>query len=601
MQVAGIKPKYDTIMLFFRCLISSLLLIVFSLLSCSSDSAYPYTTLKDDPYKTRLYRLPRGVKLYIARMAERPRMAAALCMPSVASDTLNHLYESSVYSSDYRLLFAQIGSNVSSVTDCDGSVVVYNDIPSNELENWAVIMQGSFSALPDSLSIILFGDVVYDEAVATLSRSFSEQRLYTSSSASCTDNANSILPYVRGRFLNGGSGEKCRKMVNFSDVRPNVKSHIKLLESPPAKVLFPDTDRLNISSASKQPKMIVAENSDTLYTFILRTRLKKLPPSMLTHIKDYYSTSLSDKKDSSAPVTHIKIDKHVGSIEFSLTGCFRNMHQDVSCALSMWKRLADGDKFYKYLLANNAAVQSSKINNENIALQASYYAAGGKRLCGMREIAMYSMNALFSQSSEMLFCGKNADKAYSLLHSQLNGTASLQAADFSAVGDSAVRILLLPADIDNVTTITLRQPFASVEDFAAMALFNKAVALSNASPATRFYPNGALLSTGTDVPFVRAAFDAAKSYLLYECSTRGNNGVSLIEEYLFSRERGYGSSQLYDALISLSFSDVKDFYLRHSENPDTQLIISRESNLNLRELKTRDRVVYLTFDELFGY
>lgn len=589
-------------MLFFRCLLSSLLLMLFSLLSCSSDSGYPYTIVEGDPYNTRLYTLPAGVKLYIARTTEQARVEAALYMSSVASDTLGYLYSESVCSRDYPLLFARIGSDVSFVKDCHGSSIIYNNIPSNELENWAVLMCGSFSAFSDSLTIVLFGDVVYDDAVATMVRHFENvSRIPSSSAAAAVDDCNidekKLLETVRSQFLENPSSKSFKKIVSLSDVRSDAKNSIKLLPSPPAKVIFPDIDKLKIKSSQEQPRMVVVKSDEAHYTFTLRSRLKELPVSFLAHIKDYFDASLALEKDTATTVVHIKTDKNLHAVEFTVSGCSENMQQNVNQVILACKTLADGDKFYKYLLANTEAIDASKNNLENVAMQAATYIAGGKRLCSMYEIAKYSMDALFTSASEVYFYGKEDD---SLCLSMLNTLSTPSLCDFTSTNDSLARYFLLPANADSVTTVTFGDAYETVEDVAIISLFNKAATLSSTKPSTQFFNNGAMLSGGT-YALTREAFEAAKSFLLYDCSTYDGNGQSLFKEYISSNERGYTSDQFYDALMRLSFLDVEDFYARHKENAVTQLIIGRESSLNLRELKNNGRVVHLTPAELFGY
>lgn len=580
-------------MLFFRCLMPPLLLMLFSLLSCSSDSAYPYTVLKGDPYNTRIYSLPGGAKLYIARTADRPRVAAALCMHSVASDTLDALYRESVYSPEYPLLFAHIGSDVSSVSACGGSTIVCNNLPSNELENWAAIVQGTFATLPDTFSIVLFGDVVYDDAVSTLSRYFSGAR------TASDDVARALLENARENYYN--SSDDSRRVVASSDARPDAKNSIELLPSPPAKVLFPDADDLKIKESARRPKMVVAASDDSLFTFAVRARLQELPASFLVSLKEYFDASLVAEKDSISPAVRVTVEKNSRTVQISFTDRFENMQQSLSHALEKWKIIADGAKFYNYLLGHKDSVVAAKKDYGNIALQASGYAAGGERLCGQRKMAEYSMNALFAPSCEMLFCGKDADAAYSLLHNYLNDVARPEEEGCFSAEDSLPRYLLLPSDADSVATITLGGSYASVEDFAMMALFNKAAQLSGTGHVAQFYPNGALLSVGTCAPFTRKTFDAAKSFLLYECSKYGSDSLSLMAEYTLACERGYSSSQLYDALVTLSFSDVEHFYNHHIKASTAQFVISRESTLNVHELTSRGRVVHLTYDELYGY
>ena len=568
--------------------------MLFSLLSCSSDSAYPYTVLKGDPYNTRIYSLPGGARLYIARTADRPRVAAALCMHSVASDTLDALYRESVYSPEYPLLFARIGSEVSSVAECGGSAIVCNNLPSNELENWATLMQGTFATLPDTLSIVLFGDVVYDDAVSVLSRYFA------GASTASDDDAPSLLAHARENFYTL-SGDDGRRLLLPSEARPDAKNSINLLASPPAKVLFPDTDNLKIKESARRPKMVVAASDDSLFTFAVRARLQELPASFLVPLKEYLDASFAAGVDSAASSARVTIEKNSRTVELSFSGCSESIQQRLAHTLDKWKFIVDGEKFYKYLLGHKDAVAASKKDCENIALHSFDYTAGGERLCGLRKMAAYSMDALFAPSCEMLFCGKDADAVYSLQLNYLNDAVRPEKEDCSSAGDSLPRYLLLPADADTVATITLGGSYASVEDFATMALFNKAAQLSGTGHAAQFYPNGALLSLGASAPFTRKAFDAAKSFLLYECSKWGSDPLSLMAEYTATCERGYSSSQLYDALVGLSFSDVEHFYNHHIKISTAQFVISRESTLNVHELTSRGRVVHLTHDELFGY
>jgi hypothetical protein len=532
------------------------------------------------------------VKLYIAATDERPRVEAALCMPSVASDTLAALCKESVYSLEYPLLFASIGTQVSTVSDSRGAAIVCNNIPSNELENWAVMMQGTFALLPDTLSIYLFGDVVYDDAVTTLSRYFS------GSSAPSVDDA-SLVAYIRDKYY--AKDDDSQKLVTLSQTRLDAKNSIVLLVSPPAKVLFPDCDKLKIKESSGQPRMVAAENRDSLFTFAVRARLQELPASFLVLLNSYFDSSLSVEKDSLASVTRVKVEKGGGVVDFALSGSATNMQELVVGALERWKSLANGDSFYKYLLANGRDVAAAKKDFENISMQAALYANGSERLCGLREMAEYSMNRLFTPSGEMLFCGKDADKAYSLYLNSLRQPAAPRKSDFSFSGDTVPRYMLLPADTDSIATISLGGSYASVEDLAAMALFNKAAMLSSEEPATLFYSGGALFSADGQLPFTRKAFEAVKSFMLYECSTHGNDALSLIDEYAFSSLRGYTSLQLYDALMRLSFSDVEEFYNHHVASTTMQLVIGRGSSVDMHEFTSQGKVVLLTHDELFGY
>ena len=587
-------------MLFFRSFIPPLLLLLFSLLSCSSDGKYPYTIVEGDSYNTRLYRLPGGVKLYIARTTEQARVSAALYMPSVASDTLDNLYSEFLYSCDYPLLFARIGSEVSRVVDCEGSPIVYNNIPSNELQNWAVLMRGSFTVFPDSLSVVLSGDVVYDDAVAVITQCFQNVSFMQSSAADGADDAVALLAKVRTLFCNNVA-DGSKRIVTLSDICSDAKNSIKLLPSHPAKVIFPDVDKLTIKCADGKPRMVAAEAADTLFTFTIRTCLKEVPTSFLESIKEYFDASLATEKDSFAPAIQIYTDKIFHALEFSVSGSVENMQQTIIQAISIWKAAADGTKFYKYLLTNSGVLDAFKNSYENIAVQAAVYVAGGKRLCGLREMATYSMDALFSPSSELYFCGKGAVDAYSLYLKMLASDASPSMCDYSAPGDTVAHYLLLPVDADSIVTVILASSCASIEDYATIALFNKAASLSSTTPSAQFYPDGALLSTENSIPFTRETFEAAKSFLLYNVSTCVDGGLSLFKEYQLINEYGCSSSQLYGAFMRLDFSDAEDFYKRHQENSSTRLIIGRESSFNLRELNDKGKVVHLTSAELFGY
>ena len=160
------------------CNYISSILCMLLLLSCSSGGAYPYTTIDGDIYETRIYTLQNGTRLYLTKNDIQPRVAAALLLPAANSDTIEALYTPSVHSGDYAALFARIGSHGAYIVETGQGRAILTDIPCNEIENWATIMRGSFSALPDSFSIVISGDIIFDDVVATIEKQFSDIALY---------------------------------------------------------------------------------------------------------------------------------------------------------------------------------------------------------------------------------------------------------------------------------------------------------------------------------------------------------------------------------------------------------------------------------------
>ena len=155
-----------------------LLLLLLPLFSCGSDDAYPYTQIENDDYATRVYTLQNGVKLYLTQNDVAPRVALSLCFPSMTVAGLDTLYAPSRQSAEYPLLAARIGSNGAIVHEQGSSVLISDDIPASELENWSVIMRGTFRKFPAGLSVVVSGDIDFAEAVTLLRRHFADVPMF---------------------------------------------------------------------------------------------------------------------------------------------------------------------------------------------------------------------------------------------------------------------------------------------------------------------------------------------------------------------------------------------------------------------------------------
>ena len=138
-----------------------------------------------------------------------------------------------------------------------------------------------------------------------------------------------------------------------------------------------------------------------------------------------------------------------------------------------------------------------------------------------------------------------------------------------------------------------------------MQLFNMAARLALADSLCRYTTDGAYCTIGdkpaTKLPFDEQCFDAARSLLMYDLSTYGDTPQSAVREYLMQRRCGYSSSELYDAVCGISYSDVKDFHRWHSKASRTRIVAGKGSSSALRSLATEQGAVYITLDELFGY
>ena len=117
-------------------------LLLLSLLSCSSEKSHPYSMVEGAARPTRLYQLTSGIKIYITPEQEQPRTVAALCLPGTPAKELTALCSAAPLATDYPLCFAHIGTEPSLAAHINGSTVIHNNIPSNETENWTIIMRG---------------------------------------------------------------------------------------------------------------------------------------------------------------------------------------------------------------------------------------------------------------------------------------------------------------------------------------------------------------------------------------------------------------------------------------------------------------------------
>ncbi|MBR5277113.1 MAG: hypothetical protein IKU35_08275 [Bacteroidaceae bacterium] len=175
-----------------------LLLLLLPLFSCGSDDAYPYTQIENDDYATRVYTLQNGVKLYLTQNGVAPRVALSLCFPSMTAAGLDTLYTPSRRSAEYPLLAARIGSNGAVVHEQGSSLLISDDIPASELENWSIIMRGTFRKFPVGLSVVVSGDIDFAEAVTLLRRHFADVPMFEPSAValSSADDARWLLNAV---------------------------------------------------------------------------------------------------------------------------------------------------------------------------------------------------------------------------------------------------------------------------------------------------------------------------------------------------------------------------------------------------------------------
>lgn len=623
-------------------------LLLVALLSCSSHDGRPYTAIEGDPYATRLYRLPRGVKVFVTHNDVQPRATVALCLPSVACDTLERLLAPSTRSQKYRSLFASIGTDVCDVTEIHGSTIVSNDIPCNEIENWAHILSGSFLSLPDSAFFVVSGAVDAETAVAAIEKQISATpltptlatafdaatvdmqvaRLLSPSNPTPTELAkayNQKLLFgekdngfrtfaiaeavIRGAVWNDVYLRRERLKIldaaQLADSRrlPSIyrcgrmpeataaaENNITLLPSLPAPVIFPDADGLEISSANGT-KLICGEAGDTLFTLALRYSMPQLSPSFIGH----FAAWLDEKLGGTATV-----QADGAALQLNIEGIASNQQGSIKTLFAALDTILNNKNLYKQLCADNDAVAATKKPLDNIAEQFARYMNGGQSLQGTYDAAAHCVAAMLAPPSEILYSGRDSENILAAISKRLHvNEKPMQSA---APGDTVAAISLLPMDTEEFISIVAAPAAIGVADHASVLLFNKAASLAGASE--KHYPSGAYRFPGVvpgKIPFTREEFDASKLYLLYECSTQKVGGYSLAEEYLAACERGYTAAELYDALNSLDYYDVKEFHQRQTESRSPQLIIGRQSSIRQLNIAQQHTIIHLTSDELFGY
>lgn len=641
--------------------ISSLLCALFLLLSCSSGGAYPYMTIDGDPYRTRIYTLPSGTRLYLTKDDAQPRATAAILLPSVDSDSLERLYTPSVHSREYRSLLAQIGSHGTYITENRGGVALCNDIPCNEIENWAAIMRGTFSALPDSFSVVVSGNIAYDDVAAIIDRQFAGAALFPTAKMEHAANDDAHLLFalhpsatnmqrsahdgtlsdadvmslkenylfaladgfhdnrfrvrmiadalLRGAACNSAallagkldgidrqSLASAQKIYPIKALQPDVRSDamnsISLSPPMPVEIAFPDIAELN-------EKQTYSENMvKGISRVLLCVDYSGLPATFPALVARYLKESFLGS------VVHIEAAPLEKSLLLEFHATAENIGRVAEEAISRLADAADGEKFYGYLSKNSAMLSDGKLSVANIAAQAAGYTKGGKRITGLRALASASMQRIFSASSSLLAFGDKAESLLSSFKHHFKAAVSEGASSTAFADEALPGRMLVAMQCDTVYTIEAA-PVGGADEHIMMQLFNMASELACADSLCRYTTDGVCCAMGgavvSQLPFDEKCFDAARSLLMYDLSTYGDTPQSAVCEYLMQRRCGYSSSELYDAVCGISYSDVKDFHRWHSKASQAQIVAGKGSSATLRSLATEEGTVYITLDELFGY
>lgn len=640
--------------------ISSILCMLF-LFSCSSGGAYPYTTIDGDIYETRIYTLPNAARLYLTKNDIQPRVAAALLLPAANIDTIEALYTPSVHSSDYVALFARIGSHGAYTVETGQGTAILTDIPCNEIENWATIMRGTFAALPDSFSVVISGDIIFEDVVAIIEQQFSDVALYSTASSALGEDDTHLLfalhPYgntMRKRAKEGVltveeieslkenylfaladgffdntfrvrmiadallRGAACNSATLFADNLENLG--IKMLASSsmqPYRIekispqLHPDAEnRISLSSPSPakvtfpDAEELCKENTfsentpDGFYRILFHVDCSGIPSTLSTFSAQYLRETLA----GSDPQIGVELSGKSLFIEFH--GAAETGERCIEKAIAALEEAADSERFYRYLQKNGDALLVEKSTPTNIAAEAAEYLKGGKRNTGLRNLATLSMQRIFSSSTLPLAIGAKTEKLLPLLKPHFNVAAPQNMRNTSPADESIPEYMLISLDCDTLYTLTVA-PVEGVVDKATMLLFNKAAELSRTDTFVRYSHNGACLAMGAawkeSLPFSEECFDAARSLLIYDLSTYAQTPQAAVREYLMQKLWGCSSSELHDALCGISYSDAKDFHRWHRKASAVNIVVGKGSSSELRNLSTEENVAYLTLDELFGY
>ena len=643
------------------CNYISSILCMLLLLSCSLGGAYPYTTIDGDIYETRIYTLPNAARLYLTKNDIQPRVAAALLLPAANADTIETLYTPSVHSADYAALFARIGSHGAYIVETGQGRAILTDIPCNEIENWATIMRGSFSALPDSFSIVISGDIIFDDVVATIEKQFSDIALYgTAPSVRGEDDThmlfalhpdadamrkrakegvlrvedveslkenylfaladgffdntfrvrmiadallrgaacNSVvlladnLEKVDKKMLAASSSRLCRMEKMCPQVHPGAENSISLSSPLPAKVSFPDAEELCKENT-------FSENThDGFCRILLHVDYSGIPSTVATIAAQYLHEALA----GSEPQIGVELFGKSLLIEFHFAA--ETGEKSVEKAMTALGGVVDSERFYRYLQQNGDALLAGKTSPTNIAAQTAEYLKGGKRSTGLHNLATLSMQRIFSSSTSPLAIGTEAEKLLPLLKPHFTVAAPQNMGITAPADESAPEYMLVAMDCDTLYTLTAA-PVDGVGDKATILLFNKAAELSRTDTLVRYSHNGACLAMGAawkeSLPFSEEYFDAARSLLIYDLSTYAKTPQAAVREYLLGKQWGCSSSELYDALCGISYSDAKDFCRWHRKASAVNIVVGKGSSPELRNLAAKEKVAYITLDELFGY
>ena len=536
-------------------------LLLLSLFSCSSEKSHPYSMVEGAARPTRLYKLAGGIKIYITPEQEQPRTIAALCLPGTPDKELTALCTAAPLATDYPLCFAHIGTEPVIAAHINGSTVIHNNIPSNETENWAIIMRGTLASLPDSAIFLLAGGADCDAAVTHIERHFSRAPR-TPSSAAIGDKEACVIAAAIGAAT---TAPALANILTSSADTTIAGCGIELLPSPPYTLSFPDESQIH-TLADNAGRRIVTHSNGAQLALSLHCPIKETPVAMLSMVAEYINSNVEGTVSATATPD---------GIELLAVNPANNREQTIARLTTTLDTIADSNKFHRYLAKRKAAIDAGKQKHGNIATQIPFYLAhSAARHCGLQQIATHCMNSL-----------------------RLTATATPATATFD---DTPATWHLLPQDSDTTVAIIATKPHSGIDEQAAAMLFNKAATLAAATPR---HGNGTYICHGSDtsLPFSRKQYEAAKNYLLYAVSTLKPTGISLVAEHTAALRRGYTASQLYDALCTLSFNDIKDFHETKCESPLTTFIVGRQSSIDQRGLSRQGTVVHITYDELFGY
>lgn len=544
-----------------KSIIAPMALLLLSLFSCSSEKGHPYSMVEGAARPTRLYKLASGIKIYITPEQEQPRTTAALCLPGTPVKELTALCTAAPLATDYALCFAHIGAEPGIATRINGSTVIHNNIPSNETENWAIIMRGTLASLPDSAIFILTGGADCDAAVTHIDRHFS-QAPRTPSAATIDDKEACDIAATLGTAT---TTPTIADILTSNADTTITTCGIELLPSPPYTLSFPDESEIH-TIVDKNGRRIVTHSNGTQLTLSLHCPIKDTPATILSMVAEYINCNVGGTVSATATAD---------GIELLTINPTNNPEQTMARLTTMLDTITDSNKFHRYLAERKAAIDADKQKHENIAAQTPLYLAHSTAVHrGLQQIATHCMNSL-----------------------RFTATATPTTATFD---DTPATWQLLPQDSDTTVTIFVTKPHSGIDEQAAAMLFNKAATLAAATPR---HGNGTYIYHGSDslFPFSHKEYEAAKNYLLYAVSTLKPTGSSLVTGHTAALQRGYTASQLYDALSTLSFNDIKDFHETKCESPLTTFIVGRQSSIDQRELSRQGTVVHITYDELFGY